>query len=210
MGQRDCGSSTGGIGVSVQQRGTYLTDRQFADQFVSQQQWILGKYLLPSVFYAVAPPEPDQKRATDFVCAFADPVRVLARVRSAVDYARYGNQITIRSHRDNGTETELSKVIKGYGSHLLYGFDDSAQPGRLRAFVLADLAVFRAWYAALTPFDSATLAYPKDIPNGDGTWFRAFRLSELPEGFVLGRHKMLRDDEVEGDNPLDLSGIEAF
>src|SRR5205807_5254643 len=74
----------------------------------------------------------DTKQATDFIVVRVEggerngqPVSAIAsRVRRPgffYDRRGYGLQFTIRSWRNNGAETELSKIDKGFGDWLFYG-----------------------------------------------------------------------------------------
>lgn len=87
---------------------------------------------------------------------------------------RYPHEFTLRRNRDSGAETELSKLLKGFGDLVFYGFaDDSGS--RLKSAFLGDLAAFRRWYMP---------HYGDFRDNGDGTGFVAYDKRFIP-GFVL-------------------------
>lgn len=149
--------------------------------------------LLPEVKKACAPylihqskPEDDMKRNTDLT---VDPnIRISVRIRSYEDLHKnnYANEFTIRADRPSGAETELSKVISGWGTHTFYGFANSDYTG-FAAWMLGDLNVFRRWFTAFLATNSGTQPGVL-IPNTDGSSsFRAFTISELPPDFVIAR-----------------------
>lgn len=136
-----------------------------------------------------APAEEDTKHNTDLIVLKMDPVRIAVRLRrNHYLYRRnYRNEFTIRASRPrSGHETELSKVISGWGDYNFYGFAD--EDGKsLAAWVLGDLKVFRRW------FNYELVKNRGNIPgqpnqNGDrSSDFYAFTISQLPPEFVVAR-----------------------
>lgn len=101
----------------------YREDRSWSDQFIPSIKQIVGPYLLvPASF------ELDAKEATDLLVFKARDIRIAARMRSAEYAERYPFDFTLRSSRDSGSETELSKIVAGWGDWLFYGFDGGAHP----------------------------------------------------------------------------------
>lgn len=49
------------------------------------------------------------------------PMLIAARFRRPSYYPRYAHQFTIRPSLSSGAETELSKVVNGYGDWTFYG-----------------------------------------------------------------------------------------
>ena len=161
--------------------------REFSQDFDWQRNYldhmreIAGRVLLTEASF-----EEDAKRNTDLIVLKMDAVRIGCRVRQHAYLERYGDEFTIRSRRTSGAKTELEKILEGWGDYLIYGF---AHPtaARLCAWLVADLAVFRAWFVR------RALGSPKgEVPgvlcdNHDGTFFRAFSLADLPSELVLAR-----------------------
>ena len=153
--------------------------KSWSDKFIPEIKSILGQYLI-----CEASAEEDQKRNTDLVVLNMQSVRIACRVRKA-DYAeRYGNEFTIRVSRPSGQQTELSKIIQGFGNYMMYAWADEQ---KLVKWTLADLSVFRLWrseYAAKNKGEEPG----KLMKNGDGSSdFRAYNWNALPEKFVIGK-----------------------
>lgn len=159
----------------------YGSDRAWADRFIPQLKMIAGAALLRT-----AEPIDDTRRATDLIWLSmgGGEGRIACRMRRFEHLASYGHEFTIRARRDNGAETELAKLAHGEGDYLIYAFAD-AEERRLAAWLVGDLAVFRAWRAAV--LDLCGIEPGIEIDNGDGTIFRAYRIDELPVEFVILR-----------------------
>ena len=59
----------------------------------------------------------------------------------------YPNEFTIRTVRPSGAQTELGKIIEGWGDYFFYGFADAQESG-LFSWALCDLKVFGLGLAA--------------------------------------------------------------
>lgn len=99
----------------------------------------------PEIIQLVAPyvirpasSQDDIHRATDLL---AD-ARIAVRVRDFGYLKDYMHQFTIRHGRPNGTETELRKIVSGYGDYLFYGFEDESGM-RIADWQLVDLRILR-------------------------------------------------------------------
>lgn len=164
----------------------YGNDRVWSDQFIPEVRRLVGPHLL-----VPAPFEVDAHQAGDLVLMASGDVTVAVRVRRPGYAKRFPFDITIRSARDNGVRTELTKIRDGFGSMMFYGHATSDDPddGICRWFLI-DLDVFRAllyggWLG-------------KEVSNRDGTWFRSFNLADRQvrtSGLVLASNRMddLRD-----------------
>jgi hypothetical protein len=156
-------------------RREVATDYAWGLRFIDHAKSILGRFL-----FQEAPRLEDQKRNTDLIVLTGPgDVRVAFRARREGRYlADYGHQFTIRSSRPSGVATELDKLREGWGHYMLYGFgaDRSSPADYLKAWALIDLAVFRA--------------YPnvrgRELPNPDGTKFRAYDYGSFPPELLLG------------------------
>lgn len=158
-------------------------DRDFDWQrgLIPEIKRILANYLI-----AEAPAAEDMQRNTDLIVLKLDTVRVACRLRRYKYLASYGDQFTIRTSRPSGAQTELSKMLSGWGDYIFYGFatpDGTA----LDAWLLGDLSVFRLWHhrelwAGGRPGEERS--------NGDGSSdFRAYRIDALPSNFVVSRKR---------------------
>lgn len=155
-------------------------DFEFGRQFLSELKMIAGLHLLGE-----APFEEDAQRATDLIVLRLDAVRIACRVRRHEYLERYEGEFTIRSSRPSGADTELGKIIEGWGDYMLYAF--AGLDGRLAAWLLGDLHVFRRWHARQLVSLPAGGTPGLRVPNRDGTWFTAFTLADLPSEFIVAR-----------------------
>lgn len=147
------------------------------------------KRILANYLIAEAPTAEDMQRNTDLIVLRLDTVRVACRLRRYEYLARYGDQFTIRTSRPSGAQTELAKMLSGWGDYLFYGFA-SADGSDLAAWLLGDLNAFRLWHhrelwAFRRPGESRR--------NGDGSSdFAAYRLADMPTDFIVARKQALR------------------
>lgn len=149
----------------------YRADREWSDLMVPQIKQIVGPFLLEN-----APFEFDAKQATDLMVFKARDMRIAARVRRPGYSDRYPFEFTIRCKRDSGAETELSKIINGWGDWLFYGHADASN--WIEQWWLIDLHSFRAALIR-TAMNGATITVTQK-DNGDGTYFKAFDLRSFP------------------------------
>lgn len=156
---------------------TYASDRSWADGYIPALRTIVGPLLLEE-----APLDHDTQQATDLIVFTARDMRIGCRVRRPGYAERYPWQFTLRSTRENGVTTEISKIIDGWGDWLVYAHAaDDALPIISRWFVL-DLAVFRA---NLIRHDILRPRRTREIANGDGTRFIPYDVREFSPRFVI-------------------------
>lgn len=141
---------------------TYGVNRQWSDAFIPQIKQIVGEHLLKP-----APLEEDIRQATDLLVFHARDMRIAARIRRPGYAEKYPYEITIRSRLDGGSETELSKIIRGWGDWLFYGHANSSH--WIDLWWLVNLHAFRAGLI-LTKIKHG------EKSNGDGTHFEWFDL----------------------------------
>lgn len=148
-------------------------------QFIPALKRVVAEHLIIE-----ASPGDDAHRNTDLVLAAAG-FRIACRVRRHSQHALYGHEFTLRSSRASGNETELSKVLAGWGDYILYAF---AEPvgNHLYSYVLGDLNVFRAWHAYMVREQRRPPGTEKTNRDGRST-LRAYCVEELPVTFVIGR-----------------------
>lgn len=166
---------------------TEIADRLPADRR-AEYEWtrpILPRIKQIAANYLVseAPAAEDMRHNTDLIVLTLAPKRIAVRIRRAEYADRYGDEFTLRASRPSGTETELSKIISGWGDYLFYGFADPADPLALSRWLLGDLAVFRLWHATALGYRARPW---RDRANGDrSSAFRAYRVADLPPEFVI-------------------------
>lgn len=131
-----------------------------------------------------APIQEDMERNTDLIVLRLDPVRVACRLRRYDYLGRYPDEFTIRAGRPSGVQTELQKVLSGWGDYIFYGFA-TADGAALAAWLLGDLSVFRLWHHRQLLDGKRPW---KTQSNGDGSsTFCAYRITDLPPEFVVSR-----------------------
>jgi hypothetical protein len=170
---------------------SWTGDYKWAAIFDRQIKMAIGPHVIGN-----ASAEDDMEKATDLVLV-TNRVRIACRMRrwDMNAHARYGEQFTIRSARESGTKTELSKILAGWGDLFFYGWGDP-RTRRLREWSLIDLSVFRQHHADSAAKGKCIVAGDKD--NGDGTRFIAYWIPHLPEGGIVasGMGLQLHDDSV--------------
>lgn len=163
----------------------WRTDKGWADRFMPEAKRIIGEHLI------CEDPVEDRLRNTDLMVGDRTFVlrgtRVGVRFRKGTYLADYAHQYTIRTERPlSGNETELTKIIKGYGDYFLYGIADERDES-LACWVLIDLAEWRVWYQR----ELYAGNHPgEERSNADGSaQFIAFDIADLPERAVLARRE---------------------
>lgn len=158
----------------------FAADKRWSDRFLPEIKRILGEHLIDE-----APFEEDAQHNTDLMVLRLKLIRIGCRVRRAKYHAQYADEFTIRSDRPSGAETELSKVVDGWGDYFFYGFSDSAETD-LQDWMLGDLDVFRDWF----DYEESPC---REKNNEDGSsMFRAFKKSELPANFMVAQKNITR------------------
>jgi hypothetical protein len=171
---------------------SYADDRRYSERFIPLVKQYAGPHLLrPSSF------EVDTKEAADLVVLRAEPITIGVRIRRP-GYEEYINEFTLRAKRDNGVETELSKVIRGWMTWFFYGHgnEELADP-HLRTWMLLDMDVFRYALAMRGQPRAFEKGAMRLIPNGDGTHFAACDLRRWPRHMVIAS-----SDQPQPELPL--------
>lgn len=120
---------------------SWRADKAWSDRFIPTITAILGQTV-----FRVAPEIEDQRRNSDLLVLRANEIRVACRVRRFRNIERYEEEFTLRRSRASGVETELSKVLSGWGDFMLYAFANGPEDG-LACWKIGDLSVFRRWMA---------------------------------------------------------------
>ena len=142
------------------------------------------KRVLANYLIGEAPAEEDMERNTDLIVIRLDPVRVACRLRRFEYASRYPDQFTIREGRPSGAQTELAKVLSGWGDYIFYGFANR-DASALAGWMLGSLTAFRLWHARET---WAGRRPGLQKPNQDGSsTFRAYNIGDLPGDFLVAR-----------------------
>jgi len=160
-------------------------DFDWQRQFIPRIKQVLANYLITEASF-----EEDTKRNTDLLVLEARTTRVACRIRRH-DYwltPRYRGEFTLRARRPNGIETELQKVLRGFGDYIFYGFAAADGDG-LVAWLLGDLDEFRLWHhRALARMPQGAMPGTL-VPNADkSSEGRAYRIADLPATFVVARY----------------------
>lgn len=142
----------------------FRRDFEWQMQFLPAIRHIVGPLLLQE-----APLDLDMKEATDLLVLRARDMRIGCRMRRQGYADRYPYEFTIRSHRDSGAETEMSKITEGWGDWLFYGHAGAAH-GEIERWMIVDLHAYRAHLIR----SLGAAGNWKRQSNGDGTHFVAF------------------------------------
>lgn len=160
--------------------GTYEEDRGWADKFIPHQMEIAAK----AIRVEVAPIEEDRRRNTDLVLRTVVPLntpaegRISARVRRHNYLSRYRDEFTIRLDRPSGIETEMPKMLNGWGDFFIYGFEESQGSDRMYPWLIGNMEMLRDYVKR------GGYSVIKD--NRDrSSRLRSFHLADMPLGFVL-------------------------
>lgn len=156
----------------------WQTDKEWSDQFIPEIKLAVAPHVIGE-----ATEDQDRRENTDLIVLRANVVRIACRIRQPQYFDRYPGEITIRSKRPGGNETELSKIVRGWGDMMFYGHEDPEAHGTLRAWVLGDLSAFRLWFSRMGINNGNAPGVQQK--NRDGSsFFRAFQFAKIP-GFIV-------------------------
>jgi hypothetical protein len=151
-------------------------DKAWTDCAIPQIRAIVGPLLL-----VPAPLAADVKEATDLIIFHARDMRIAARVRRPGFCDQYPFQFTIRSLRDSSTETELSKLRKGFADWFFYGHLDDTKV--IHQWWLIDLHL---WRKAVEVHNAGTVRLVcGSQSNADGTHFWWFDLRSFVPSVLI-------------------------
>lgn len=173
----------------------WKTDKKWSDKYLPEIKRILGEHLISE-----PPITEDQERNTDLMVLGLGAIRIGCRVREARYLNQYGGEYTIRSERPNGTKTELSKIIEGWGDYFFYGFGGDQY---LVKWVLCDLRVFRLWFTRQCLLKGNIPGIPQKNKDGSSNFY-CYKLAEMPSDFVIAKSfekKSLPKEEDFVNNP---------
>ena len=163
---------------------SWKNDKKWSDKFICKITPILG-----SNFIAEPPIEEDRDRNTDLIVLTMNPIRFGCRIRKNYYYNYYSNEFTIRADRPSGNETEIKKIMNGWGDYFFYGFANEDETD-LEDWFIGDLNVLRKW---LKKEKKQGRIKKKDWnikKNIDGSSeFLVLNKSELPHNFIFASKK---------------------
>jgi len=138
----------------------YKEDRALSDMYLKRIAELCGPYVInPSTEYV------DMNEAADLEGGTVP--KIACRVRRHGYYARYPYEFTIRSKRDSGAKTELSKIMGGHGDWMFYGHMGEGSEITIPHWMLIDLNV---WRKCIKQRKKLKIRFGEK-PNGDGTYF---------------------------------------
>ena len=140
------------------------------------------KHLIVDLLIKEGSPEEDQKQNTDLLLLNFVSCKISCRVRK-FEYLKFKEEFTIRSKSKTGAETEIQKIIQGFGDFFFYGFADQEEK-KICHWRLIDLKRFRLYFARLSFF--GVLGQTKK--NNDGSSdFLVFRYSDFPPDLIFAK-----------------------
>jgi len=155
--------------------------KAWSDRFIPAIKRIVGEHLI-----GVADRDEDALHNTDLITlALPSDMRIACRVRRYEYLAKYADEFTLRCSVPSGRDTEIDKLLAGWGDYLFYGFADREESG-LAAWLIGDLHVFRRWVDwHRTMFRS----WPGELKrNLDGSSdFMVFAVEDVAPEFVIAR-----------------------
>lgn len=162
--------------------GKYVEDREWSDLYIPAVKQIVGPLLLEETSFEV-----DTNQAADLIVMKARDMMIAARVRRPGYAERYPWEFTIRSYRDNGTKTEMQKIVDGFGDWMFYGHAGIV-PGEIDRWFVIDLAKFRAGLIRNAfksdPLDGREIWWGEKS-NNDGTHFCWFDVQKFPANILI-------------------------
>ena len=179
-------------------------DKGWSDLFIPEIKSILGVHLI-----GVASWEEDAKHNTDLVVLKMDGFRIGCRIRKEKYLRRWPNEFTIRTVRASGMKTELAKILDGWGDYFFYGFE-SKEGERLGAWLIGDLGIFRHWHRCQRLQGCSDPGLENGNKEPGGSKFRAFKVAEMPDGFIIARKPAAGSDLQADDRKKREEAARAF
>jgi hypothetical protein len=159
-------------------RSDVARDWKWADSYLPAIHDILKENAAYLIDFEIAHVEADIKEATDMVICLKNDAAIAVRMRRS--HYKY-RDLTIRSWRESGTETELQKIKRGFVDFYLYGWTD--EKFGILDWMLIDVESLR---------QSGWLETKPMIPNRDNkTGFIAISYQELRDTHCIINASML-------------------
>ena len=151
-------------------------DKRWSDRFLPEIKRHLGEHLIGE-----PPVEEDTERNTDLMVLKMDAVRISCRIRKHFYLEKYADEFTIRSGRPSNVETELTKIIRGWGDYFFYGFCNENET-HLAQWFIGDFKAFRIWHSRCLV---SGIMPGNGLSNHDNSsTFRSFKVKDIP-GFIV-------------------------
>lgn len=142
-------------------------DKAWADKYLPEIKWVIRRIAGEIIDIRIADDNEDQKQATDYVVTVSSG-DIGCRVRRWQYWDKY-KEVTFRSSRPSGYETEVSKIKSGNSRWYLYAW--VLPCGKFGAWVFLDMDVVR---------ESGVLENRREISNFDrSSKFIAIPITEL-------------------------------
>lgn len=154
-------------------------DKKWSDKFIPEIKQILGL-----LFICESPNEEDKKHNTDLIVLNLNNLRFACRIRKHDYFLKYKNDFTIRSGRPNGTKTELSKIIEGWGDYFFYGFSDAIEI-KIFHYKIINLKEFRLYFMREL--------YKKNLKEHNPAWKEYTNVDKSSSFFVFDTSAMPKD-----------------
>jgi len=159
----------------------WVADKKWSDRYLPQIKSIIGR-----TFIQTAPIEEDQERNTDLIVFKMEPIRIACRLRRYEYFLKYPGEFTIRAGRPNGTKTELTKIIEGWGNFFFYGFADD---DKIFSWRIGDLNVFRLWFNRCLLKNRGLIPGEQKKNTDKSSSFVVYDWNDLPNNFIVAeRH----------------------
>jgi hypothetical protein len=182
----------------------YRDNRKWSDQYLPSVIKLCG-YLFAERIFTISTPDEDMMRCSDLTWLKASDLElpsIAVRIRRPRFWEKYPFDFTLRARLSNGFKTEFEKiVVDGYGDILIYAHADSSVNRKLAHYWIIDLNLFRHYV------NDGNIPKPKEIGNGDGTYFYPFDVRHMPSGVVMCGSDM---DAAEYDIPVMTRPINFF
>lgn len=160
-------------------KNQWVIDKEATDAFLGDVCGLLGRHLIVEPTIAE-----DQLQNTDLKVLSLRSMTIAVRLRKLSYIERYPDDVTFRSDRPSGAETELAKMSAGWGDVFFYGFHGSQV---IEAYTVIDLAGLRL---QMKTGDPCRLSWHRDIPNADGSSkFDALALASLNPRHIVARRR---------------------
>ena len=137
-------------------------DKAWADGYLSQIEAVVRSIAGKIVEFRPGTDQEDQKEATDYVVHVASGT-IACRIRRNCRY----RDLTIRSSRPSGAQTELAKIREGWGRWYLYMW---VRDGKVEEWIFVDLDKLR---------QGGLLDGKERRRNPDGVTFLPIHVSKL-------------------------------
>lgn len=140
-------------------------------------------------FIIQAPDREDMYENTDLMVLAFGATRFACRIRCYDPYyLKYSDEFTIRTDRPSGRDSELSKIIMGWGDFFYYGFENEAKNG-IQMYTIADLKIFRLEFNRILVNSNKGISPGTEMKNKDNSSsFRAFKWDSFPTELVVAKH----------------------